>query len=257
MRPPDRAVVGATPLQFRGIRGPCPYGRYLAAAGGGGGVTPDSIAGLWRWYRASYFDGVGADGNSIGGGANNLGAWLDETLSGDDATAGTGPVYKTGIFGAASVIRFTTEFMSWVPGGLGDFTFIAVLQQTGTSSFLAINAGTGTQLRLSFLADNSRLVYEGVANGAGAAADAFSAPTDPQMLVFRRTGSDISFFENTTARGVVTYTSNSFLVNEIGYSASGGRIDLGELLLYNVSVSDADIASLYTDYFQPKFSNLP
>lgn len=216
------------------------------------GVTPASFPGLHRWYDANSFAALGTDGDTVGGGTNTLGPWIDKTGSGDDATAVTGPVYKTNIVGTKPVIRFTTEFMLFAPGSLTDFTVIAVYRQTGTTSMLLQNPG---QLRISFLGDNTRLFFDGT--GIGQAANAWASPAAVNVIACSRTGSTVTFRENKTSRGSFVYSNANFDVVEIGSSSLGGSIDLAELMIWTTPVADVDKDALYDQYLKPRWTTLP
>lgn len=222
---------------------------------GNQGVTPNSFPGLLRWYRADDF--VGVDGNSVGGGANNLGPWVDRTGSGDNAAiAASGPLYKTNIVGTMPVIRFTTQFLNFAPGAVLNFTFIAAVKPAPAATDQMVMQGAVPQMRMSFGGDKVRLFYDGT--GGGQAGNAWGAPDNFNTFTLRRTGTTVSFRENKTARGSFVYGAGANVTfNQIGSSSLGGGIDLGELLIYNQLLSDADVDALYDQYLKPRWTTLP
>jgi hypothetical protein len=216
---------------------------------------PDSIAGLHRWYKADSFSGT--DGQTCGTVASNLGRWIEQLGSGDDTTGTSGlPFRTTGDFGGLPWIEFTIGHLGFAPGTLTDLTIIAVHRKTGGTSFIVRDSfGSGDQVRRSIFGDNITLFYDGT--GVGQGADAFASPNDIMALSVKRAGSTVSFRENKTSRGSFSYSSANFDVVEIGGAADGGNIDLAELLIYNVAVSDANLDDLYDNYLKPRWTVLP
>ena len=72
----------------------------------------------------------------------------------------------------------------------------------------------------------------------------------------RRASNSVKLRQNKTSVGTGTETG-TFTWNEIGTSSIGTFMDLGELILYNTSLSDADMDSLYDNYLKPRWTNLP
>lgn len=224
---------------------------------GNAGVTPLSFPGLLRWYRADSFSGIANDGDSIGGGGNTRGPWIDQTGSGDDATAGSGPIFKTNIIGAMPVIRFATALgpaMLFNPGNLADFTVVAVCQTTaGSDSFVFYNSTTapGHQLRLLFFGVHDVVWYA----GSGIVTVPF-AGNNFESVGCKRSGTTISMRQNKVNLGGGV-DGNVWTVNQIGNGSTGSTLDLAELLVYNTTISEANLDLLYDQYLKPRWVTLP
>lgn len=225
---------------------------------GNAGVTPLSFPGLHRWYDATSFDGIAVDGDSIGGGTNVRGPWIDKTGSGDNATnAVNGPIYKTNIVGTKPVIRFATAtgaFMNFVPGALaGNFTVVCMCRSVaGLDGFIVITPGTGHQLRTLFGGSHDVVFYAGGATISGF----FGAAINFEVVGCKRSAGTVFLRQNKTA---ITSgaDANVWTTTQIGNSAIGSNMDIGELLIYNTAISDANLDLLYDQYLKPKWVLLP
>lgn len=225
---------------------------------GNAGVTPLSFPGLHRWYDATSFTGIANDGDSIGGGANVRGPWIDKTGSGDNATNTiNGPLFKTNIVGSLPVIRFATAtgaFMNFLPGTLAaDFTVVCMCRSVaGLDGFIFYNTTTGHQLRTLFGGSHDVVFYAGGPTLSGF----FGA-----AIVFEVVGCKRSAGTVTLRQNKINITSggdaNAWTVNQIGISSLGSNMDIGELLLYNTAISDANLTLLYDQYLKPKWVSLP
>lgn len=220
---------------------------------GNAGVTPLSFPGLHRWYKADSF--VANDGDSIGGGTNTRGAWIDQTGSGDNANVGSGgPVYRTNIVGTMPVIRFlvaTGPFLNFAPGSLNNFTVVAACRSPlGSDSFLFYATGTGHQLRRSFGGTNHLFFF----NGATATSANF-ATNNFMVAGCKRSGAAVDFRENLTSRGS-DVAAGAWAPTQIGFF-SGQDIDMGELMIYNTTLSEANLDQLYNEYLKPRWVTLP
>jgi len=224
---------------------------FLAALSGG--IGPDDFPGLHRWYKADYFNE--ADGVMVG--VNGTNEWFDETGSGDDAGSVIGVTYRNiATFGGRQYLAFGPGHQLFAPGTLTDFTVIAVMRQTGTTSMLLQDSfGSGDQLRISFLGNDTRLFYDGT--GVGQAANAWGSPAAVNAIAFRRSGTTVSFRENKTDRGSFVYSAANFDVVEIGSASLGGQLDLAEIMIWTSVLSDADVDLLYDDYLKPRWTALP
>ena len=220
------------------------------------GPSPADFPGLWRWYKADQYLGSGSDGQAIGGGTNPLPAWHDYSGHSDDATNPvTGPLYKTNIIGTMPIIRFNTEYLSFSPGGLGDFTLIAVHQKTHINCFINGDSFVANhQLRRDFGGDNTTLFYAGA---GGVSPTALGAPNNFMAMTVRRSAGTVSFRENKTARGGGV-EAGTWTVFELGSITFGGNLDFAEYILYKGTVlSDADVDFLYDNYLKPRWVTLP
>lgn len=219
------------------------------------GVTPVSFPGLHRWYKADSYSGIANDGDSIGGGANTRGPWIDQTGSGDDATAVSGPLFKTNIVGTMPIIRFSGAgpAMLFVPGALADFTVVAALSTTaGVDAFICYNNVTAHQLRRIFLGADELVFYAGgaILTSTALVGNAF------EVCICARSGTGVTFRKNQTAQGGGV-DGNAWTVVQIGNGSSGSTMDLGELMIYTTALSTTDLNQLYTEYLKPRWTTLP
>lgn len=220
-----------------------------------GGFTPSSISGLWRWYKADSYLGIANDGDTVGGGTNTRGPWVDFSGNGDDATNPTsGPVYKTNMIGAMPILQMGE--LNFSPGGLNDFTVIAVHQKTAVNSFILADSFVANhQLRRDFAGDNTTFFYSG---GAGVSPSiALTSPNNFMALTVRRSGVSVTFRENKTNKGGGN-EAGLWTTFEIGSITYGGNLNLAELIIYKGTVvSDADLDKLYDEYLKPRWITLP
>lgn len=219
------------------------------------GVTPVSFPGLHRWYKADSYSGIANDGDSIGGGGNTRGPWIDQTGSGDDATAAAGPIFKTNIVGTMPIIRFSGAgpAMLFVPGALTDFTVVAALSTTaGVDAFICYNNVSAHQLRRIFFGTDEMVFYAGgaIITGTTLVGNAF------EVVTCARAGTAVTFRKNLSAEGGGV-DGNPWTVVQIGNGSSGSTKDLGELMIYTTALSVANLNQLYTEYLKPRWTTLP
>lgn len=222
--------------------------RDLAFLGraGNAGVNPDSFANLLHWWKA---DSYSLPDNTVIGGAGK--EWEDQKGS-NDAITDTGAVaYRTaGIGGAHPSLEFANESLAITEFTLaGDFTIIHVAETTADSCWLGHNTGNA-QIRRRRSGANNASFYSG--SGSEVISDAFSSAIgDIVMVTYRRSGTTVSIRENKTARNS-GINGGSTAINRIGKGAFVGTAngDLGELVVYTTSLSDADVDQLYDQYFK-------
>lgn len=219
------------------------------------GVTPASFPGLHRWYKADSYLPGGVDGQTVGGGTADLGEWIDQTGSGDDANHPTaGGTFRTNIVGTMPVIRQTVDFLNFLPGGLGDLTIMSAHRQIsgGDTYIVAAPFIANHQVRRDMGGADATLFYAGV----GVFADPLADPNDFMVMTVRRSAGVVSFRQNKVSRGGGA-EAGLFTVNQIGNSATGGSIDHGELMIWTSVLSDANVDQLYDEYLKPRWTTLP
>lgn len=219
------------------------------------GVTPLSFPGLHRWYKADSYSGIANDGDSIGGGGNTRGPWIEQVAGVDNATAAAGPIFKTNIVGTMPIIRFSGAgpAMLFVPGALADFTVVAALSTTaGVDAFICYNNVTAHQLRRIFFGVDEMVFFAGgaIITGTTLVGNAF------EVVTCARSVATVTFRKNQTAQGGGA-DANAWTVVQIGNGSSGSTMDLGELLIYNTALSVANLDQLYTEYLKPRWTTLP
>jgi hypothetical protein len=214
--------------------------------------TPDSIGAPLRWYDAGTF--VLADGATIA----TTNPWIDQSsnLSNATPTAGNEPIFKTNIFGSRPAVRLSGTKRFMFDSGviiLSNFTILAVAKVNGDSIWISRN-GINRQVR-AFRSSVNNLSIN-TSGGTEITSGTLSvAATDGRMIGYRRdSGTGVAdFFENRVnfAGGNNIFTID---LDQIGIIDGGPlNIDIGEMVIYDSVVSEANIQLLYDDYFKPKF----
>jgi hypothetical protein len=220
-------------------------------------VNPYNLSGApVLWYNASSFSGVT---NNAPVGTSNLTVWADSSNNGHPAVANGAaaqPVYNLAVINNRAAVALTNS-ASVTNNGVtlgGDFTIIAVVTNSNSDGYILGNLTVNRQVRLNRSGAN---VVSFFAGNAEAISSTFgSANTSLRCITFRRSGSTVSFTENQTARGSGT-EGGSITINQVGNSTGAGggspRGFVGEIIVYNSSMSDAIFNSLYLNYLQPKW----
>lgn len=205
---------------------------------------PDSFPGLIQWVDAYQYEGE-ADMTVVGGPGLE---WIDKTGNGHDGASGSGVVqFRTaGIAGTHPALQFTGD--SLVFAGItmaGDFTIIVIAETLGDTSWLGNNAAN-VQIRRRRSGVNNASFFPGAPSEI--ISDLFTDDDEIMMVVWRRSGTTVSFRENKTARNSGS-NGGSFTYNQFGFSQFVGGIgDCGEIMVYDQALSDADLDQLYDDY---------
>lgn len=219
------------------------------------GITPAFYANLSAWWDANnlgYADQTPIDDSTK--------MFTDRSSNANhckQATAGARPVYKTGIINGKDVVRFdgsndqlnTTATLTFA----GDFSIFAVGQFTmlaGETNVVFGKVGAGFRVTRIFTAGSvEQMGTASLANGPLS-----TAHGTPHMLVYRRSGSTISFRENKTSRGTGT-DSDPYLLDLMGSlnAFSYWKGDVAEIFMYSAHRSDAECDNLYDIYLKPKW----
>lgn len=220
-------------------------------------ITPASFSGLLRWYDSDYYTGQGkTDGNTLG----ITDTWFDGSANAVVATptVATGPVFKTSIFSTGKPsVRFNNLAKMTLPADVsltGDFTVIVVTK--GCNDTILIGAQSENyQLRFCRSSVNKNSFYPN--GGTELISDTLgTAIGDAKANTFIRTSGTVKFWENATSFGTGTTTNTgTYKWNIIG-SDDGGPLnscDVGSIMVYSSALSDANYASLYTNYLKPRF----
>lgn len=215
-------------------------------------VSPNDFSGLIRWYKADSFSL--ADGDDIGGTGRE---WIDQSPTApNDATQATladRPLYRTNIFGSMPAIHFSNKFML-TPGIVlsGDFTIISIAKAgSNTTLFGHTTLNLWVRLRVAF----SRIDWHDLVGNPQSASFTTSFGV-VNMSSWRRDGSgNITFRERNIDRTTVAATviSRTFdlMGGTTGFALSDGHV--GELCVWNTRLSDANVDSLYTNYFKTRW----
>ncbi len=211
-------------------------------------TTPASFSGLLAWWKA---DSLSLSNN------DPVSSWTDSSGNGKTATGSsiTRPLYKTSIFGSMPAVVFdgSDDEMSFSNTSLtteGAYTIIWV-GKISADSIIVGNDTTNIQIRkYRSSSNNISKFFDSIDQQSSAFSTAFNAAV---MCTWRRPAGSVTvntFFENATTRGTANDT-NGFTLNRIGRTSYGGFANgsFGEICIYNSNLSDANISSLYADYF--------
>lgn len=224
--------------------------------GGGGGITPDQIAGLQLWLKADAITGLN-DGDA-------LTTWTDSSTNGRDVTqaaSGEKPTYKTGIINGQPVVRFDggdvlvnaaaqlilrTRSVFVVLQGNVDGAYLGVLSiypATGDDNARADGIVYHVSANLHWFAAEGGPNYSVAAPGAGA------TPLAIYCDVAATTGT--LYVNGASVATDATFTT--FNVASAGGFAVGGRFlsgalsasyrfngDIAEIIIYDSALSDAN-----------------
>lgn len=213
-------------------------------------VTPATYT-PFRWYDAATY--ALAD-NALVTAAD---PWVDQSVNLSNATtvAGKEPTFKTSIFGSLPAVRFVgAKFMNLDSGvhSFGDLTFFCIAKISGDTVWLSQN-GINVQVRAFRSGANTYSFYPNF--GAEIVSPVLSiAATDAKMNVWRRDQGPgtVDFYEDAIlVTGGVNDTS--IPIDQIGHHGGATNIDIGEIVLYDTVLADADVVALYNSYFKPKF----
>lgn len=229
---------------------------FVGILSGAASLTPTSLSGLVRWYKADSFSLP--DGTAIGGVGNE---WLDQSGSGADLTQTSGPskpLFKTNIFGSMPAIRFSGgQQMDMTLFNSANYTILAV-GMANADGMLFGNSGANMQVRVKRSGTNDISNYFG---GADVFSSVFStAAASVKLMTWLRGGgtgfSDTCRWrENKTARGNNDDFGVNAQLNRVGSTSFGGNYDgdIGEICVYNTPQTVADLDLLYDTYFKPRW----
>lgn len=225
-------------------------------------ITPSSYTGLMGWWKADSFSL--SDGTAIGGTGNE---WIDQSTNSRNATqssAGLRPLFKINIFGSKPAIKFdgSDDILSITSMTLDAHTIFCVGSVTADSQLLGSNIDGNTQVRIKRSGANVISYFDGTHQPIS---DAFSAAANVgRLMVWRKTvaggGDTWMAFEGKTPRitGSPPALGSGFTIhlNEIGgnlniFAFMAGYV--GELVVYNESRTDLEVAALYDGYFSGRW----
>lgn len=226
----------------------------VVAGGGGSTVSPSDaqFGTMVRWYDADTYSATKVNNDLL----SSTDTWTDQSLTASAATPDNGgkPTFKTNIFGTKPAVLFTSITRMTFPGTLtfGDFTAIIITSGSG-DSIIPYNQGVNMQIRIcrtatknSFFPNDAPEVLSNVLNTP----QGFS-----KANVWIRSGSQITFFENSASVGSFACSTNGFTTNALG-STDGGPLNnchVGLVLYYSTAMSTSSYQTLYTDYLKPRF----
>jgi hypothetical protein len=227
-------------------------------------ITPASFAGLVGWWDAnalSYtnatpIDNASAKWTDLSGQTNNL----------IQATAANRPQVLTNIINGKRAVRFDglaspnndklamTSTIAFAAHS--NFTAIVVGLVTADSVLIGCVAASGVQIRRTVSVEKMIVADQSNSHFSDLFATAHGTA---QMMTVRRTGDNITIRENKTDRSNGAFASTGAIsYDTVGTTDSGGTAvpltgDIGEIMIYNTYLSDADCDSLYDSYLQSKW----
>lgn len=227
-----------------------------------GPSLPSDLPNLVRWYKADSF--ALSDGTAIGGVGQE---WLDQSVSAANltqATVGQRPVYHTNVFGSMPAIQFTAASSQALvmplltfaasPGGL--FTIVVVATSTNDNIIMGTDsAGTGnTQVRFRHGSPANVVFFFA---GTGVESGTFTnAQASIRATIWKRvdTSGSINFRENKLSVPSPGSDPGQADMNQVsgtfGLFTNG---NVAEICVWAASQSDADLDTLYDNYFKPRW----
>jgi len=194
-----------------------------------------------------------------------VGSWPDSkgARTATQGTAGFKPLFRTNQFGTVPGIQFDAvdDFMSFAAGpGTVNHTVIAIVRSTGAGSRrLLQQSAQNTQFRLDGPGAPALFVQEITAGNATSSALLGNQANPMLVAVTLRLSGMANFYEGSA--GVLNSRGNSSWtgVNAFNYDTIGTNLSqvaaqvIGEIDLFNDELSANQIASLYRNYYQPKY----
>jgi hypothetical protein len=233
-----------------------PAGLGVLASGFPHLITPASFANLVRWYDSDYYTGQGKVNDDF---LANTDTWFDNSTNAVVATPvnSAKPQFKTSVFPSGKpAVYFNSLAKMTMPADVtfaGDFTAI-VVQKIGGDTTLLTAQGENYQLRADRSGANKNSFFPNA--GSEIISNTLAtAITDAKANGYIRTGGSMKFWENAASFGSGT-NSASFKWNIIGTddgSLGLNQCNVGAIIVYSSALSDANYASLYTNYLKPRF----
>lgn len=240
-----------------GLKDPAFLARAVSA--GGPTVLPTAFPGLVRWYKASDYDGAGySDGDPI------TTDWLDNSPSLEDATPQLGdePLFKNTILsGGQSSVKMVNGFKHFDHAllTLGDYSIIA-FWRPNADAIVASHTPGNYQVRDTTggaLVDSPSLFHnDGITlNASGANSNQiFNVRTWTRNGT---TGVPLFYYNKSQEVELTGETSTaSMLISTVGlFNGGPGDFDIVEFIVYNTILAQADVDSLFDNYFSLQYPN--
>lgn len=199
-----------------------------------GSFSPTDISGLKLWLKADAITGK-SDGDTVS-------TWSDSSGLGNDATAGTAPIYKTNIINGLPVVRFSSSILDTPSISWTNQTIFIVGLGSGSNRY-AVSFSSGSENALIYgFAANTLEIY----NNPRLSIGTFSSFSYATII---RTAST-----STTVRlnGSQTGTTGTVSIPGSGAVRLGNHFlgsnpfvgDIAELLIYDAVVSGTDLTNV-------------
>jgi hypothetical protein len=233
--------------------------------------SPNIVPGLAHWWRADSLLALGLfNGQPVSGWVDLVGGVL-----GSQPNATLRPTFVTSAINNRPAVQFDSFFSTSISQRLsldamisipGDFTTFAVLKvanfsgaEAGNDWFAGspINPGIGVRHVAAGPAYNARMRIDGGSN-QNLAAFPGANDSQPHLVTHRRTtfSGVQAFFNNASGQGLSLDGNLSVSLlgaPSFGFSQNISLI-IAEILHFSTAVSDGDMASLYTNYFKPRYA---
>jgi hypothetical protein len=237
------AVYDGTQFQLQGV----------ASSGGSSVLGPVStILGCLTWLDAGQLTGL-SDGNSVA-------TWDDMARGVPLGTAGTAPIYKTGIINGLPIIRFagSSSMQNLLPVNYLQYTLFMVLKISSLSQ--AYSAVWGSDSTTGFFIKSSgktALYFNNNSEWDGSGSTTFG--TSIFQIVTMKVGpagysSRVALAADASngTLGTVASTPAFQLGNQVGQSGRGFSGDIAEFLMYSRQLSSTDTTTI-ENYLKAKY----
>jgi hypothetical protein len=232
----------------------------LGSTGGGGGsaaFAPTDLSGLVLWLKADTL--ALNDGDAVG-------SWADSSGNGNTASQAAGaskPTYKAGIINSLPVVRFdgsndyltVTRNAGLEPAAITIFALIRATTPPANFSYVAskvLTAGASASYALNVSGASALRCFGNFATTG----EVFAGQTIPaavwaispaRITCMKADGSKLYLYydggvagDGVTAAGNLVYDANDLKIGSYDGASLFMAFDLGELLIYNSALSDAD-----------------
>lgn len=225
------------------------------------GMIPSDLSSLVRWYKADSYSL--ADGDAVGGVGRE---WIDQSVSAVNATnAGADqPLYKTNIFGTMPGLLFSNDRLTMTSAITlaASFTIIIISKKDnalGLDSFILGHSSINHQFRIDYGGtDRISARQNGEAESISLPFTALSDVVRSQM-VGKTAGSSLAHFrENKLFRDDFAFSSATApieydVIGNTFFAGSEYNGYIAEICIWTALHSDADLDTLYDQYFKPRW----
>ncbi len=223
--------------------------------------------GMVAWWKSDFYLPFSLTNNAPLGDISTGKQWISAAPGTASLTNAPGslPVYHT--TGFINNRGNTVQCVGYLGGGpnyfsidanqtfAGDLTFIVIVGNfTGSSAYILGNLTVNRQFRKNRSGTGQWSFFDGTTEVVSSVYNSANAAV--AMSTLRRTGTTVSFRDNKTAMGTgtagasTTYNQNGLNSGGAGAGMTG---DIGELILFNRFVSDAELDQWYDGYFKPRW----
>lgn len=207
---------------------------------------------LVRWFDADTYSATKVNNDLL----SNTDPWTDQSTSASNMVPDNSgkPTFKTNIFGTKPAVLFTSLTRMTGSGTitLNNFTIIIVASGSG-DAILPYDQGVNMQIRISRTVTQNSFFPNDPPEVLSSAVN--TPQRNSKANVWIRSGSQISFFENSASIGGNACSTNPFTTKALG-STDGGPLNnchVGLVLYYSTAMPTASYKTLYNDYIKPRF----